>query len=133
ASAWTPKPSPLTTPWTDQVPTDKPLNEYPRPQLTRPDWANLNGIWDFAVTAANAGQPTRWNEQIRVPFVAESALSGVKRQVNAGDKLWYRRTFTVPAGWNGRNVVLNFGASDWRTTVWVNGQQAGAEHSGGYD
>ncbi|MFJ4699941.1 AbfB domain-containing protein [Streptomyces sp. NPDC088768] len=133
ASAWTPKPSPLTTPWTNQVPTDKPLNEYPRPQLTRPDWANLNGIWDFAVTAANAGQPTRWNEQIRVPFVAESALSGVKRQVNAGDKLWYRRNFTVPAGWNGRNVVLNFGASDWRTTVWVNGQQAGAEHSGGYD
>lgn len=50
--AWTSKPSPMTTPWTNQVPTDNPLPEYPRPQLTRPDWANLNGIWDFAVTSA---------------------------------------------------------------------------------
>ncbi|NEE54088.1 hypothetical protein G3M55_56975, partial [Streptomyces sp. SID8455] len=49
-AAWTPKPAPMTTPWTNQVPVDKPLPEYPRPQLTRPDWTNLNGIWDFAVT-----------------------------------------------------------------------------------
>ncbi|MEU6533648.1 AbfB domain-containing protein [Streptomyces sp. NPDC046928] len=131
--AWTPKPSPMTTPWTDQVPTDTPLPEYPRPQLTRPDWANLNGIWDFAVTSANAGQPATFPEQIRVPFVAESALSGIQRKITQNDKLWYRRTFTVPAGWSGRRVQLNFGASDWRTTVWVNGRQAGATHSGGYD
>ncbi|MFJ3670391.1 AbfB domain-containing protein [Streptomyces sp. NPDC090106] len=133
AQAWTPKPSPMTTPWTDQVPTDNPLPEYPRPQLTRPDWANLNGIWDFAVTSADAGQPAAFTEQIRVPFVAESALSGIQRKITQNDKLWYKRTFTVPAGWNGRNVQLNFGASDWRTTVWVNGVQAGAVHNGGYD
>ncbi|PWI13061.1 glycoside hydrolase family 2 [Streptomyces sp. Act143] len=133
AQAWTPKPSPLTTPWTDQVPTDTPLPEYPRPQLTRPDWANLNGIWDFAVTAADAGQPATFTEQIRVPFVAESALSGIQRKITQNDKLWYKRTFTVPAGWNGRRVQLNFGASDWRTSVWVNGRSAGAVHSGGYD
>ncbi|MFJ4753998.1 AbfB domain-containing protein [Streptomyces sp. NPDC088763] len=131
--AWTPKPSPMTTPWTNQVPVDTPLPEYPRPQLTRPDWANLNGIWDFAVTSANAGQPATFPEQIRVPFVAESALSGIQRKITQNDKLWYRRTFTVPAGWNGRRVQLNFGASDWRTTVWVNGRQAGATHSGGFD
>ncbi|MEU7488674.1 AbfB domain-containing protein [Streptomyces sp. NPDC042319] len=131
--AWTPKPSPMTTPWTNRVPTDKPLPEYPRPQLTRPDWANLNGIWDFAVTGKDAGQPTTWSEQIRVPFVAESALSGIQRKITQNDKLWYKRTFTVPSDWNGRRVQLNFGASDWRTTVWVNGRQAGATHSGGYD
>ncbi|MFC9961933.1 AbfB domain-containing protein [Streptomyces nigra] len=131
--AWTPKPSPMTTPWTDQVPVDTPLPEYPRPQLTRPDWANLNGIWDFAVTSANAGQPATFPEQIRVPFVAESALSGIQRKITQNDKLWYKRTVTVPSNWNGRRVQLNFGASDWRTTVWVNGRQAGAVHSGGYD
>ncbi|MCX5215003.1 AbfB domain-containing protein [Kitasatospora sp. NBC_00240] len=133
AASWTPKTAPMTTPWTNQVPVDNPLPEYPRPQLTRPDWANLNGIWDFAVTAVGAGQPASFNEKIRVPFVAESALSGVQRQVSQNDKLWYKRTFTVPAGWNGRRVLLNFGASDWQTTVWVNGQQVGAAHSGGYD
>ncbi|MFF1326585.1 AbfB domain-containing protein, partial [Streptomyces chartreusis] len=131
--AWTPKPSPMTTPWTNQVPVDNPLPEYPRPQLTRPDWANLNGIWDFAVTSADAGQPATFSEQIRVPFAAESALSGIQRKITQNDKLWYKRTFTVPSNWNGRRVQLNFGASDWRTTVWVNGRQAGATHSGGYD
>lgn len=133
AAAWTPKPSPMTTPWTNQVPVDNPLPEYPRPQLTRPDWANLNGVWDFAVTGADAGQPATFPEQIRVPFAAESALSGIQRKITQNDKLWYKRTFTVPSNWNGRRVQLNFGASDWRTTVWVNGQQAGAVHSGGYD
>ncbi|WP_307166967.1 AbfB domain-containing protein [Streptomyces rishiriensis] len=133
AQAWTPKPSPMTTPWTNQVPTDTPLPEYPRPQLTRADWANLNGIWDFAVTSADAGQPASFTEQIRVPFVAESALSGIQRKITQNDKLWYKRTFTVPSNWNGRRVQLNFGASDWRTTVWVNGRQSGAVHSGGYD
>ncbi|WP_395575596.1 AbfB domain-containing protein [Streptomyces sp. BK79] len=132
-AAWSPRPAPMTTPWTHQVPVDNPLPEYPRPQLTRPDWKNLNGIWDFAVTAADAGQPASFPEQIRVPFAAESALSGIQRKITQNDKLWYKRTFTVPADWNGRRVQLNFGASDWRTTVWVNGRSAGAVHSGGYD
>ncbi|MFK0060298.1 AbfB domain-containing protein [Streptomyces werraensis] len=132
-AAWTPKPAPMTTPWTNQVPVDNPLPEYPRPQLTRPDWANLNGIWDFAVTSANAGRPAAFPEQIRVPFVAESALSGIQRRITQNDKLWYKRTFTVPSGWDGRRVQLHFGASDWRTTVWVNDRQAGAVHDGGYD
>ncbi|SDD90265.1 glycoside hydrolase family 2 [Streptomyces prasinopilosus] len=131
--AWTPKPAPMTTPWTGQVPVDTPLPEYPRPQLTRPDWANLNGIWDFAVTSADAGRPASFPQQIRVPFVAESALSGIQRRITQNDKLWYKRTFTVPAGWDGRRVQLHFGASDWRTTVWVNDRQAGAPHSGGFD
>ncbi|MFI5756274.1 AbfB domain-containing protein [Streptomyces sp. NPDC051569] len=132
AAAWSPKPSPMTTPWTSQVPVDQPLPEYPRPQLTRPDWANLNGIWDFAVTGRDAGRPASFTEQIRVPFVAESALSGIQRKITENDKLWYKRTFTVPSNWDGRRVQLNFGASDWQTTVWVNDQQLGV-HKGGYD
>ncbi|MGW4458106.1 AbfB domain-containing protein [Streptomyces albidoflavus] len=131
-AAWEPKPAPMTTPWTDQVSVDNPLPEYPRPQLTRPDWANLNGIWDFAVTDADAGVPDSFDEQIRVPFVAESALSGIQRKITPGDKLWYQREFTVPEDWDGRDVKLNFGASDWETTVWVNGEKAG-EHQGGFD
>ncbi|QTE02919.1 Beta-glucuronidase [Streptomyces cyanogenus] len=123
----------MSTPWTDQVPVDHPLPEYPRPQLTRPDWANLNGIWDFAVTSRDAGRPTSFGERIRVPFVPESALSGIQRKITQNDRLWYKRTFTVPAGWAGRRVRLNFGASDWETTVWVNGRRAGAVHRGGYD
>ncbi|HBF79895.1 MAG TPA: hypothetical protein DD420_08160, partial [Streptomyces sp.] len=68
-------------------------------------------------TGRDAGQPAAFTEQIRVPFVAESALSGVKRKITENDKLWYKRTFTVPSDWNGRRTVLNFGASDWQTTV----------------
>ncbi|MER8069363.1 AbfB domain-containing protein [Streptomyces sp. NPDC094034] len=132
AAPWTPKPAPMTTPWTDQVPVDHPLPEYPRPQLTRPDWTNLNGIWDFAVTGRDAGPPSTYPDRIRVPFVAESALSGIQRRITENDKLWYKRDFTVPAEWTGRRVQLNFGASDWQTTVWVNGTQVGA-HKGGYD
>ncbi|MEV6423898.1 AbfB domain-containing protein [Streptomyces sp. NPDC051662] len=132
AAPWTPKPAPMTTPWTDQVPVDNPLPEYPRPQLTRPDWANLNGIWDFAVTGRDAGPPSTYPDRIRVPFVAESALSGIQRRITENDKLWYKREFTVPADWTGRRVQLNFGASDWQTTVWVNGTQVGV-HKGGYD
>ncbi|CAL9636722.1 AbfB domain-containing protein [Streptomyces sp. enrichment culture] len=131
--AWAPKPPPMTTPWTGGVSVDNPLPEYPRPQLTRPDWAGLNGIWDFAVTPADSGRPASFGEQIRVPFVAESALSGIQRRITQHDKLWYRRTFTVPPDWDGRRVQLHFGASDWRTTVWVNDRQAGAVHSGGFD
>ncbi|MFJ3197809.1 AbfB domain-containing protein [Streptomyces griseoviridis] len=133
ADDWTPRPAPQTTPWTDQVSVDHPLPDYPRPQLVRPDWANLNGIWEFAVTARGAAQPATFGERIRVPFVPESALSGIQRRITANDRLWYKRTFTVPADWSGRRVQLNFGASDGETSVWVNGQQAGAVHRGGYD
>ncbi|GAB3278954.1 AbfB domain-containing protein [Kineosporia babensis] len=129
---WEPKPAPMTTPWTDQV-SDTPLPEYPRPQLARSQWQNLNGIWDFQVTpSTQTAPPQTYAEKIRVPFVAESALSGIMRTVDGDDKLWYRRTFTVPAGWKDQ-VRLNFDAVDYRTDVWVNGQKAGATHDGGYD
>jgi hypothetical protein len=131
---WTPKTPPMTTPWTNSVPTTVPLPEYPRPQLTRSDWLNLNGIWDFQVTASSVtSPPTSFSEQIRVPFVAESSLSGIQRAITQNNKLWYQRTFTVPAGWSGRNTQLNFGGVDWQTDVWVNGTHVGATHKGGFD
>ena len=130
---WAPKTPRLATPWTGQVSVENPLPEYPRPKLTRPEWQSLNGIWDFALTGLNTGQPVDWPEQIRVPFPVESALSGIQRPVTPNDKLWYRRTFVVPQNWQTRRVQLNFGASDWQTTVWVNNQQVGSTHTGGYD
>jgi hypothetical protein len=134
AADWQPKPAPMTTPWTDQVSVDEPLPEYPRPQMTRAQWQNINGIWDFEVTPSSVTvPPAAFSEQIRVPFVAESALSGIQRRITGDDRLWYRRTFTVPTGWSGQRVQLNFGAVDYRTDIWVNGKKVGATHDGGYD
>ncbi|MBM0256393.1 AbfB domain-containing protein [Micromonospora sp. 4G55] len=129
------KPAPLTTPWTAQALSGTPLPEYPRPQMTRPDWQNLNGEWQLRQSATDDPPPfgTTLPERINVPFPVESALSGVRR--SPGDDrswLYYRRLFTVPAGWAGRQVQLHFGAVDWQTTVWVNGVQVGG-HTGGYD
>ncbi|MFI5494451.1 AbfB domain-containing protein [Actinoplanes sp. NPDC051859] len=126
-----PKPPPLSTPWTAQVSTTNPLPEYPRPQLTRTEWQSLNGTWQFA-GASNLNNPpvnTPLGEEILVPYPIESALSGIVRRQ---DHSYYRRTFTVPAGWSGRNVQLNFGAVDWQSKVWVNGRLLGT-HEGGYD
>src|SRR5262245_20280954 len=129
------RPSPLNTPWTGQALVGTPLPEYPRPQMTRPDWLNLNGEWQLRQSATNDAPQFNTNlpERINVPFRVESALSGVMRPANdTRNYLFYRRTFTVPTGWSGRRVLLNFGAVDWQTTVWVNGVQVGT-HSGGYD
>ncbi|MBP2335388.1 hypothetical protein JOF41_001566 [Saccharothrix coeruleofusca] len=131
AATWQPKPAPLTTPWTAQVSPTNALPEYPRPQLARPDWLNLNGVWEFA-GAANLDNPPIGRplaEGVLVPYPVESALSGIKRHE---DNMFYRRTFTVPANWSGRRVKLNFGAVTWETRVWVNGAGVGA-HTGGFD
>ncbi|MBP2473292.1 hypothetical protein JOF53_002164 [Crossiella equi] len=121
----------LTTPWTGQVSPANALPEYPRPQLVRPDWLNLNGLWEFTgapnLSAPPIGRPLA--ERVLVPYPVESALSRVKRHE---DHMFYRRTVSVPAGWSGRNVLLNFGAVTWETRVWVNGTQVGT-HTGGFD
>jgi hypothetical protein len=127
--------SPLNTPWTSQALVGTPLPEYPRPQMTRPDWVNLNGEWQFRQSTTNDapvfGQTLP--ERINVPFPVESALSGIKRAPGDNRRyLFYRRTFTVPAAWSGRRVQLTFQACDWQCWVWVNGVQVGS-HSGGFD
>jgi hypothetical protein len=126
---WKPAAAPLMTRWGKQVTPDTAWTQYPRPQLVRQDWANLNGLWDYAVTAKDAEKPGKWDGKILVPYCIESALSGVGKRVSPDQALWYRRSFEVPAGWKGRRVVLNFDAVDWEATVWVNGKKFGT-HKG---
>ncbi|MCO6459014.1 MAG: glycoside hydrolase family 2 [Pirellulaceae bacterium] len=132
AEPWRAAEGPLTTRWAAQVQPDKVHAEYPRPQLVRQAWQNLNGLWDYAIRPRDAEQPTEFDGQILVPFAVESALSGVMKPVGPQQHLWYRRQFTVPGAWQGKRLLLHFGAVDWQTTVWVNGQSAGT-HQGGYD
>ncbi len=132
AAVWKPAGDKIMTRWASEVGPANALPEYPRPQLARPDWANLNGLWDYAITGREAGRPEAWDGKILVPFAVESALSGVGKPVGIGKALWYRRTVEVPKAWRGRRVLLHFGAVDWESTVWVNGREAGT-HRGGYD
>ncbi|MET9970265.1 PA14 domain-containing protein, partial [Streptomyces sp. NPDC006356] len=124
----------LRTRWADEVGPDNAHPEYPRPQLTRPAWRNLNGRWQFAAAEAGERPPVGKDlpERILVPYPVESQLSGLERHE---DRMWYRRTFTVPADWrigSGKRLKLNFGGVDWRTEVYVNGTKV-TEHTGGYD
>jgi hypothetical protein len=129
---WQPAKGPLATRWAAEVRPGNALPEYPRPQLTRPDWLNLNGLWDYAIAAKEAAQPGKFDGQILVPYPVESALSGVMKPLSETQKLWYRRNFAIPSSWQGRRVLLHFGAVDWETKVWVNGRELGS-HQGGYD
>ncbi|MET8323804.1 AbfB domain-containing protein [Micromonospora sp. NPDC005189] len=135
AQAAPPKTPPLTTPWTSQALVGTPLPEYPRPQMTRPDWLNLNGEWQLRQSATDDAPQfgTNLPERVNVPFPVESALSGIQRAANDNrNYLFYRRTVTIPPNWSGRRTLLHFGAVDWQSTVWVNGVRVGA-HTGGYD
>ncbi|MCJ7675718.1 MAG: hypothetical protein MUO33_11290, partial [Sedimentisphaerales bacterium] len=133
AGQWKPPTgSGLATRWAKDVSPDNVRAEYPRPQMVRQDWLNLNGLWEYAILAKDAERPGSFDGQILVPFPVESALSGVMKPVGPGNRLWYRRTFEIPAKWSGKNVLLHFGAVDWEATVWVNGEEMGT-HRGGYD
>ncbi|MEU8458107.1 PA14 domain-containing protein [Streptomyces griseoaurantiacus] len=124
----------LTTKWAKQVGPHNALPEYPRPQLTRTTWQNLNGRWQFAAATEGERPPVgrTLGEHILVPYPVESQLSGLERHE---ERMWYRRTFTVPKNWHvgsKQRLQLNFGAVDWRAEVYVNGTKV-AEHQGGYD
>ncbi|MBI1368476.1 MAG: beta-galactosidase [Planctomycetes bacterium] len=131
--AWSPAKATIMTRWAKEVSPDNALVEYPRPQMVREAWTNLNGLWDYAIVEAAAeAAPASWDGRILVPFAIESALSGVGKRVGPGKALWYQRTFERPATTAGGRLLLHFGAVDWQATVWVNGTQVG-EHRGGYD
>ncbi|MFO1077288.1 MAG: glycoside hydrolase family 2 TIM barrel-domain containing protein [Planctomycetota bacterium] len=128
-----PAQSALQTRWAAGVTAENAHRDYPRMQMRRDRWLCLNGTWQFAIRAREAGVPTQWDGDIVVPFPVESKLSGVARRVGPGERLWYRRTFTVAEKqWLGGPLWLHFGAVDWHAEVWVDGARVG-EHTGGYD
>ncbi|KPK83458.1 MAG: hypothetical protein AMJ81_08245 [Phycisphaerae bacterium SM23_33] len=132
SAQWKPAKGPLMTRWARGVSPDKAHREYPRPQMVRKDWTNLNGLWDYAVRPKDEPAPEKYDGQILVPFPIESALSGVMKRVTAEQRLWYRRTFAVPADWKGKRLLLHFQAVDWDAAVSLNGKKIGT-HRGGYD
>jgi Glycosyl hydrolases family 2, sugar binding domain/Glycosyl hydrolases family 2, TIM barrel domain/Glycosyl hydrolases family 2 len=126
AQDWKPAPGPLSTRWAKDVSPDKVHPEYPRPQMVREQWLNLNGLWDFNPME----KPGTWPNKMLVPFPVESSLSGYGRIVDG--PVWYRRTFKIPDKWKGQRVLLHFGAVNWESHVSINGKQIGT-HKGGYD
>ena len=130
-SQWKPAGDKIKTEWADKVDPQNVLPEYPRPIMERPQWLNLNGLWDYAITKKDAPLPKTFDGKILVPFAIESSLSGVGKTVKADQSLWYERKFQIPEDWKGKNVLLNFGAVDWKAEVFVNGNKIG-EHTGGY-
>jgi hypothetical protein len=122
----------IMTRWGESLDPDHVWQEYPRPQMRRPDWMNLNGLWDYALQPKTLPGPSVYQGKILVPFCIESALSGVGKNMQADERLWYRRTFVLPSGWEGRGVILHFEAVDWSAGIWVNGAWVGA-HKGAYD
>lgn len=121
----------MLTPWGEALDREHPLPEYPRPQLRRNSYLNLNGIWEYAITKT-AEKPAAMQGEIVVPFSPETPLSGVGHILQPDEYLWYRRSVTLPEGFfRGGRLLLHFGAVDQRCTVWVNGQEAGS-HIGGY-
>lgn len=130
--AWKMVTGKIATSWSEQVTPTTTLPEYPRPQLVRGNWKNLNGLWNYAIKPKSEDKPATWDGQILVPFAVESALSGVGRNVGKDNVLWYNTSLTLPSAMQGKKILLHFGAVDWRTTVYVNGQEAGS-HEGGFD
>ncbi|WPQ63327.1 glycoside hydrolase family 2 TIM barrel-domain containing protein [Chitinophaga sancti] len=129
---WEMQPVGIKTRWAKDVHPGQVLPEYPRPQMVRNQWENLNGLWEYAITTKEQETtPNTFEGKILVPFPIESALSGVKKPLLPTQRLWYKRTFTKPNTQNGKRVLLNFGAVDWQATVFVNGKKIGS-HTGGY-
>jgi beta-galactosidase/beta-glucuronidase len=128
---WSPVGDKLKTEWAEKVDPQNVWPEYPRPLIERSQWQNLNGLWDYAIAPLGTAEPTGFDGRILVPFAIESSLSGVMKEVGDQHELWYKREFTIPSAWKGKNVVLNFGAVDWKADVFVNDIMIGS-HEGGY-
>lgn len=132
-SAWKPVEGNITTPWASSVTPANAWREYPRPQMVRAEWQNLNGLWQYTITQKDKGDvmPKEFSQQILVPFPIESALSGVKKAFKPEEVLWYKRTVEIKKIKKSERMLLHFGAVDWHATVYVNGHEVG-QHKGGY-
>ena len=133
AQGWKPAGERILTPWAEKIDVKNVLSEYPRPQLIRGNWQNLNGLWQYAITEESVQAiPSNFDGQILVPFAVESALSGVGKTVGKDNVLWYKNTFDLKRPSGTDQLLLNFGAVDWRCDVFVNGAKV-ASHEGGFD
>ncbi len=118
--------------WANDVSANHESKDYPRPQLTRPTWTSFNGLWEYAITDSASASPTQYDGKILVPFPIESGLSGVKKRLEPGQRLWYRRSLPLtPYAGGGKRILLHFGAVDYQCWIYVNGKLVG-EHEGGY-
>ena len=133
AAEWEMKKGPMMTKWSETIDPNNVLPEYPRPQMVRSDWMNLNGVWDLRKGVIDEAYSADfdYDKKILVPFPLESAISGVMEKSDE-QCYWYRRTVVIPESMKGKNILLHFGAVDWKTVVYVNGTQVGT-HTGGYD
>ena len=129
ASAWQQVPG-MKTPWGEKITPANAWREYPRPQMVRANWTNLNGLWQYAVTKDAPGCPAKWAGEILVPFVIESSLSGVGRLVEPNETLWYKRSFDADVK-TGERLLLHFEQADFRAMVYVNGRELSVPHEGG--
>lgn len=128
---WKPVGDKIKTPWAEKIDPTNVLPEYPRPIMERQDWTNLNGLWEYAITPVGEAEPSEYDGKILVPFAVESSLSGVQKDLGTKNELWYKRIFDIPADWENKNVLLHFGAVDWKTEVFLNDVKIGS-HTGGY-
>ncbi|MDR3235490.1 MAG: beta-galactosidase [Prevotellaceae bacterium] len=128
---WKPAGEKIKTTWAEKIDPQNVLPEYPRPLLERTEWKNLNGLWDYAILPGGQAEPHSFDGKILVPFAVESSLSGVQKTVGKNNELWYKRTFTVPSAWKNKNIILHFGAVDWKTEIYLNDIKIGS-HTGGY-
>ena len=127
---WKPAGDRIKTQWGKNLDPDKVWQEYPRPQLERKEWMNLNGLWKYSINK-QISYPEPFDGNILVPFPVESSLSGVMKTFTKDDILWYEKEVEIPKEWEGRHILINFGAVDWKCEVYVNKKRVG-EHTGGY-
>lgn len=131
AADWQMQPMGIQSRWAALVSPTNALPEYPRPQMVRNQWTNLNGLWQYAITSKDAAAPSAYDGHILVPYPLESALSGVQKSLRPDQTLWYQSTIVKADGKGTERTLLNFGAVDWRATVYINGTEVGT-HTGGY-
>ena len=128
---WHPVGTRIKTKWGNNLKPENVWQEYPRPQLERKDWLNLNGIWHYSITDIDSKKPEKFDQNILVPFCLESSLSGVMKPLNETQIPWYYKEFEIPKKWKDKNIIIHFNAVDWKSELYINDDKIG-EHYGGY-